>query len=51
MSLIRGLSEVRIPAKAFGHYDGGWNFEQGSFRLLVGRHAADDFQALDIELR
>jgi beta-glucosidase len=42
---------VRIPAKAFGHYDGGWQFERGAFRLLVGRHAADDFQALEIELR
>ncbi|WP_104173361.1 beta-glucosidase [Arthrobacter sp. Y81] len=43
--------EVRIPAKAFGHYDGGWQVEQGTFRLLVGRHAADDFQVLEIELR
>ncbi|MFK0040165.1 beta-glucosidase [Paenarthrobacter sp. NPDC090517] len=43
--------EIRIPAKAFAHYDGGWQFEQGTFRLLVGRHASDDFQALDIELR
>ena len=43
--------EIRIPAKAFAHYDGGWKFEQGSFRLLVGRHASDDFQALAIELR
>lgn len=43
--------EVRIPAKAFAHYDGGWQFEQGTFRLLVGRHAADEFQFLDIELR
>ncbi|MFE4194370.1 beta-glucosidase [Paenarthrobacter sp. NPDC056912] len=43
--------EVRIPAKAFAHYDGGWQFEQGKFRLLVGRHAADNFQSLDIELR
>lgn len=43
--------EVRIPAKAFAHYDGGWQFERGSFRLLVGRHVADSFQTLDIELR
>ena len=43
--------EVRIPARAFGHYDGGWQFEPGTFRLLVGRHSADDFQTLDIELR
>ena len=43
--------EVRIPAKAFGHYDGGWQFEPGTFRLLVGRHSADDFQTLDIEVR
>lgn len=43
--------EVRIPAKAFAHYDGGWQFERGSFRLLVGRHVADSFQTLDIEVR
>jgi beta-glucosidase len=43
--------QVRIPARAFGHYDGGWQYERGSFRLLVGRHAADDFQALEIEVR
>lgn len=43
--------EVRIPARAFGHYDGGWQVERGSFRLLVGRHAADDFQALEVEIR
>ncbi|MFK0002902.1 beta-glucosidase [Paenarthrobacter sp. NPDC090522] len=43
--------EVRIPAKAFAHYDGGWQFEPGTFTLLVGRHSADDFQELEIELR
>lgn len=43
--------EVRIPAKAFAHYDGGWQFERGGFRLLVGRHVADTFQTLDIEVR
>jgi beta-glucosidase len=43
--------EVRIPARSFAHYDGGWQFEPGAFRILVGRHAADDFQALEIELR
>jgi beta-glucosidase len=42
--------EVRIPAKAFAHYDGGWQFEPGSFRMLVGRHAADEFQIIDINL-
>jgi beta-glucosidase len=43
--------EVRIPARSFGNYDGGWQFEPGTFRILVGRHSADDFQALKIELR
>jgi beta-glucosidase len=42
---------VRIPARSFGHYDAGWQFEAGTFRILVGRHSADDFQAVDIELR
>ncbi|MFJ6376209.1 beta-glucosidase [Pseudarthrobacter oxydans] len=45
-----GSVEVRIPARAFSHYDGGWQFERGSFQLLVGRHAADDFQTMDIAL-
>jgi beta-glucosidase len=43
--------EVRIPARSFGNYDGGWQFEPGTFRILVGRHSADDFQVLKIELR
>jgi len=43
--------EINIPARAFSHYDGGWQCEPGTFRLLVGRHAEDDFQELDIELR
>jgi beta-glucosidase len=42
---------VRSPARSFGHYDAGWQFEAGTFRILVGRHSADDFQAVDIELR
>ncbi|MDQ0730911.1 beta-glucosidase family protein [Arthrobacter sp. B1I2] len=43
--------EVRIPARSFAHYDGGWQLERGTFRILVGRHAADDFQVLEIEVR
>ncbi|MBT2513627.1 beta-glucosidase [Arthrobacter sp. ISL-30] len=44
--------EVRIPARAFGHYDGGWKFEPGAFQLLIGRNADDDtFQALEIQVR
>jgi beta-glucosidase len=43
--------EVRIPARSFAHYDGGWQLEPGTFRILVGRHAADDFQTLEIEVR
>jgi beta-glucosidase len=43
--------EVRIPARSFAHYDGGWQFERGTFRILVGRHAEDDFQELAIEVR
>jgi beta-glucosidase len=43
--------EVRIPARSFAHYDSGWQFEPGTFRILVGRHSADDFQVVEIELR
>lgn len=43
--------ELRIPARAFAHYDGGWQVEPGTFRILVGRHSADDFQVLEIEVR
>ncbi|MDQ0663007.1 beta-glucosidase [Arthrobacter ulcerisalmonis] len=43
--------EVRIPARSFAHYDGGWQLERGTFRILVGRHAADEFQVLEIEVR
>ncbi len=46
-----GSVEVRIPAHAFAHYDGGWQFERGTFQVLVGRHAEDDFQVHSIELR
>ncbi|MEV7634784.1 glycoside hydrolase family 3 C-terminal domain-containing protein [Pseudarthrobacter enclensis] len=46
-----GSVEVRIPARAFAHYDGGWQVERGTFRILVGRHSADDFQQLDVEVR
>lgn len=42
--------DVRIPASSFAHYDGGWQFERVAFRILVGRHSADDFHALEIEL-
>ncbi|MEV4991656.1 beta-glucosidase family protein [Pseudarthrobacter sp. LMD1-1-1.1] len=42
--------EVRIPARSFAHYDRGWQIEPGVFRILVGRHAEDDFQELEIEL-
>lgn len=43
--------EVRIPARAFEHYDDGWQVERGTFRILVGKHVEDDFQVLEIDVR
>ena len=43
--------EVRIPARSFAHYDGGWQFERGTFRVLVGRHAGDAFPVLAVAVR
>lgn len=37
---------VHVPVR-----NTGWQAERGWFRLLVGRHAADDFQPLEVEVR
>jgi beta-glucosidase len=42
--------EVRIPARAFAHFDAGWKVEPGPFQILVGRHSADNFQVLEVEI-
>lgn len=43
--------EIRIPARAFAHYDAGWKFEPGTYQIQVGRHSADDFQVLEVTVR
>lgn len=45
-----GNVEVQVPARAFAHYDGGWQQEPGVFKVLVGRHVEDDFQAAEVEI-
>lgn len=42
--------EVRIPARSFAHYDGGWQFEPGRFQVLVGTSAEEVVSAGDVEL-
>ena len=41
--LMRQISrtEIRLPERAFQHWDGGWRTEAGDFRLTVGRSVAD----------
>jgi beta-glucosidase len=34
-------AEVRIPARAFAHWDNGWKYETGAFPLLIGRSVDD----------
>jgi beta-glucosidase len=42
--------EVPVPARAFAHYEDGWQYEASQFQLLVGRHVEDEFQKLDVEV-
>ena len=44
----RGTVKISIDPRAFQHYDGGWRQEPGSFTVLIGRHAEDDFQSHSI---
>lgn len=46
-----GSMEIRIRARSFSHYDDGWQFERGTFQVLVGRHVEDDFEVHQLELR
>jgi beta-glucosidase len=32
---------VELAARAFAHYDGGWQTEPGSFQVLVGHSVTD----------
>ncbi|MFJ6001742.1 beta-glucosidase [Arthrobacter sp. NPDC092385] len=43
-----GTVEVAVPARAFEHYEDGWQYEPGTFQLLVGRSAEGDFQELTV---
>ncbi|WP_427017672.1 beta-glucosidase [Pseudarthrobacter sp. P1] len=43
--------QVTLPARAFAHYDGGWQFEHGRFQVLVGTSVAQLAPAGDIALR
>ncbi|MCY1674985.1 glycoside hydrolase family 3 C-terminal domain-containing protein [Pseudarthrobacter sp. SL88] len=46
-----GTVSVRVPSRSFAHYDGEWRTEEGTFRVLIGRHANDEeFQAVDVRV-
>ncbi|MEC5200338.1 beta-glucosidase [Arthrobacter sp. PL16] len=45
-----GTVDISVPARAFAHYEDGWQYEAGQFQVLVGRHAEDDFQELTVEV-
>jgi beta-glucosidase len=47
----RATLTISLEARAFQHYDGGWQQETGSFTVLMGRHAEDDFQSHSITVR
>ncbi|MFI0468972.1 glycoside hydrolase family 3 protein [Saccharopolyspora sp. 5N102] len=34
-------AEVRVPARAFAHWDQGWQYETGPFQLLIGSNVND----------
>ncbi|ALE07477.1 beta-glucosidase [Arthrobacter sp. ERGS1:01] len=45
-----GSVEIRIPARAFAHYEAGWQQEPGTFEVLAGLHVEDDFRSTSVTI-
>lgn len=41
---------IEVPARAFGHWDGAWQYEPGTFTLHVGASVADVSGQVGLEL-
>lgn len=41
---------IEVPARAFAHWDGSWQYEPGAFTLHVGASVADDAGTASLEL-
>lgn len=41
---------IEVPARAFAHWDGSWQYESGTFTLHVGASVADDAGTASLEL-
>ena len=41
---------IEVPARAFAHWDGSWQYESGAFTLHVGASVTDDAGTASLEL-
>jgi beta-glucosidase len=41
---------IEVPARAFAHWDGSWQYESGTFTLHVGASVTDDAGTASLEL-
>ncbi|WP_412162584.1 glycoside hydrolase family 3 protein [Curtobacterium flaccumfaciens] len=41
---------IEVPARAFAHWDGSWQYESGTFTLHVGASVSDDAGTASLEL-
>ncbi|WP_412148482.1 beta-glucosidase H [Curtobacterium flaccumfaciens] len=41
---------IEVPARAFAHWDGSWQYESGAFTLHVGASVSDDAGTASLEL-
>ncbi|MCY1695114.1 beta-glucosidase family protein [Curtobacterium sp. SL109] len=42
---------IEVPARAFAHWDGSWQYESGTFTLHVGASVSDVAGTADVEVR
>jgi beta-glucosidase len=43
-------ASIEVPARAFAHWDGSWQYESGTFTLHVGASVVDDAGTTSLEL-